>query len=195
MIQHCRKALHSRTRENPLVNQIQKALWRKFKPLVSRNKNLYTLKEVKENALSSEGKSCRPKTKTTMNRCVPWPLSLKQVAKTTLAQWKCTTFRGTIYPREEKNVPPFFIAIKSAALWRIECEIRRRRWRIRIQQKKKKIREKTDALAGFPHIRTRVRVARNARARNLLGKTVANWCVNSFDSRIQTWQKWAEEGR
>ena len=62
-------------------------------------------------------------------------------------------------------------------------------------KKKKKIREKTDALAGFPHIRTRVRVARNARARNLLGKTVANWCVNSFDSRIQTWQKWAEEGR
>ena len=24
---------------------------------------------------------------------------------------------------------------------------------------------------------------------------VANWSVNSFDNRIQTWQKWAEKGR
>ena len=47
----------------------------------------------------------------------------------------------------------------------------------------------------FQHIRTEgVRVARNVRARNLR-MIVANWSVNSFDSRIQTWQKCAEEGR
>ena len=37
-------------------------------------------------------------------------------------------------------------------------------------------------------------VTRNARTRNLR-MIVANWSVNSFDSWIQTWQKWAEEGR
>ena len=37
-------------------------------------------------------------------------------------------------------------------------------------------------------------VMQNARARNLR-MIVANWSVDSFDSRIQTWQKWAEEGR
>ena len=42
--------------------QIQKALWRKLEPLFSSNKKLYTSKEVKENALESEGKSCRPET-------------------------------------------------------------------------------------------------------------------------------------
>ena len=47
----------------------------------------------------------------------------------------------------------------------------------------------------FQHIRTEeVRVARNACARNLR-MIVANWSVNSFDSRIQMWQKWAEKGR
>ena len=39
-----------------------------------------------------------------------------------------------------------------------------------------------------------VHVTWNAQARNLR-MIVANWSVNSFDSRIQTWQKWAEEGR
>ena len=34
-----------------------------------------------------------------------------------------------------------------------------------------------------------VRVTRNARARNLR-MIVANWSVNSFDSRIKTWQEW-----
>ena len=62
MIQHCRKTLHSRTKENHLVSQIQKALWRKLKPLFSRNKKLYASKEVKENALASEAKSRRPET-------------------------------------------------------------------------------------------------------------------------------------
>ena len=39
-----------------------------------------------------------------------------------------------------------------------------------------------------------VHVMQNARARNLR-MIVANLSVDSFDSRIQTWQKWAEEGR
>ena len=54
--EHCRKTLHSRTKENRLVIQIQKALWRKVTPLFSRNKKLYSI-EVKENALASEGNS------------------------------------------------------------------------------------------------------------------------------------------
>ena len=58
---HCRKTLPSRTKEIRLVIQIQKALWRKLEPLFSRNKKtLYASKEVKEIALASEGKSCRP---------------------------------------------------------------------------------------------------------------------------------------
>ena len=70
VIQHSRKTLHSRTKENRLVIQIQKALWRKLEPLFSRNNKLYPSIEVKENALASEGKSCRPETITTVNRCV-----------------------------------------------------------------------------------------------------------------------------
>ena len=81
MIQHCRKTLHSRTKENRLVIQIQKALWRKLEPLFSRNKKLHASKEVKENALASEGKSCRPETITTVNRYVSRPLSVKHAAK------------------------------------------------------------------------------------------------------------------
>ena len=50
--------------------QIQKALWRKLEPLFSRNKKLYASKEVKENVLASEGKSCRQETITTVNRYV-----------------------------------------------------------------------------------------------------------------------------
>ena len=58
---HCRKTLHSRTKEMRLIIEIQKALWRILEPLFSRNKKkLYASKEVKEIALASEGKSCRP---------------------------------------------------------------------------------------------------------------------------------------
>ena len=58
---HCRKTLYSRTKEIRLVIQIQKTLWRKLEPLFSRNKKkLYASKGVKEIALASEGKSCRP---------------------------------------------------------------------------------------------------------------------------------------
>ena len=44
VIQHCRKTLHSRTKENRLVIQIQKALWRKLEPLFSRNKKALRFK-------------------------------------------------------------------------------------------------------------------------------------------------------
>ena len=76
VIQHSRKTLHSRIKENRLVIQIQGALWRKLQPLFSRNKKLYASKEVKENALASEGKSCRPETITTVNRYVCHDLSV-----------------------------------------------------------------------------------------------------------------------
>ena len=51
-------------------------VWRKLEPLFNRNKKLYASKEVKENALASEGKSCRPETKTTVNRYVCHDLSV-----------------------------------------------------------------------------------------------------------------------
>ena len=117
MIQHCRKTLYSRTKENRLVIHIQKALWRKLEPLFSRNKKLYASKEVKENALASEGKSCPPETITTVNWYVSWPLSMKHAAKIrakiTFAQWKCRTFQSIIYPAEEKN----FIGMSSILAW------------------------------------------------------------------------------
>ena len=117
VIQHRRKTLHSRTKENRLVSQIQKALWRKWWPLFSRNKKLYVSKEVKENALASEGKSCRPETITTVNRYVSWPLSVKHAAKIrakiTFAQSKCRTFQSIIYPAEEKP----FIGTSSILAW------------------------------------------------------------------------------
>ena len=123
MIQHCRNTFHSRTKENRLVIQIQKALWRKLRPLFSRNKKLYASKEVKENALSAEGNSCWPKTKTAVNRCVPWPLSVKQGAEITFAQWKCP-------PRRRKNL------WEQAAFWhevKVAINTRRcnscRRWK------------------------------------------------------------------
>ena len=50
----------------------QKALWRKLEPLFNRNKKLYTSKEVRENALASEDKSCWPEHSKSI--CVPWPL-------------------------------------------------------------------------------------------------------------------------
>ena len=73
--------------------------------LFSRNKKLYASKEGKENALVSEGKSCRPETITTVNRyiCVSLPLSVKYAAKITFAQWKCRTFQSIIYPAEKKK--------------------------------------------------------------------------------------------
>ena len=118
MIQHCRKTLYSRTKENRLVIHIQKALWRKLEPLFSRNKKLYASKEVKENALASEGKSCRPETITTVNRYVSCPLGVKPYAakiptKITFAQWKCRTFQSIIYPGEGKN----FMGRSSILAW------------------------------------------------------------------------------
>ena len=44
VIQYCRKTLHSRTKENRLVIQIQKALWKKLQPLFNRNKKVYASK-------------------------------------------------------------------------------------------------------------------------------------------------------
>ena len=113
MIWHCRKRLHSWTKENCLVIQIQKALWRKLEPLFSGNKKLHVSKEVKENVLASEGKSCWSETITTVNRYLSWPLSVKHAAKITFAQWKCRTLQSIIYPSEEIN----FIGTSSILAW------------------------------------------------------------------------------
>ena len=66
MIRHCRKTLQSRTKENRLVIQIQKRFGENWNPYSAVVKKIYVSKEVKENALASEGKSCRPETMTTV---------------------------------------------------------------------------------------------------------------------------------
>ena len=60
-------------------------------------KKLYASKEVKENALASEGKSCRPENNNySQSICMSWPLSVKHAAKITFAQYKCRTFQSII---------------------------------------------------------------------------------------------------
>ena len=68
VIQHCRKKLHSRTKENRL-DQIQKALWRKLEPLFSRNKKSFTLQKRSKNMrLHHRANPADQKTITTVNR-------------------------------------------------------------------------------------------------------------------------------
>ena len=45
--------------------------------------------------------------------CVPWPVSVKQAAKITIAQWKCATVQIIIYPAGKKN----FIGTSSILAW------------------------------------------------------------------------------
>ena len=76
-------------RKSLSVIQIKEGLWRKLKnlkPLFSCNEDLYVSKEVKENALASEGKSSIMPTRSNNLRksiCVSSPLTMKQVAKIT----------------------------------------------------------------------------------------------------------------
>ena len=74
---HCRKTLHSRTKEIRLVIQIQKALWRKLEPLFSRNKKSFTLqKRTKKLRLHQRANPADQKTVTTANRYVCHDLSV-----------------------------------------------------------------------------------------------------------------------
>ena len=71
----------------------------------SRNEELYVSKEVKENALASQGKSYRPETIPAKNSlCLSRPLSLKQAAKVTFAQLKRRTLQSIIYPPEQNSL-------------------------------------------------------------------------------------------
>ena len=74
---HCRKTLHSWTKEIRLVIQIQKALWRKLEPLCSRNKKNFTLqKRSKKLRLHQKANPADQKTITTVNRYVCHDLSV-----------------------------------------------------------------------------------------------------------------------
>ena len=87
---HCRKTLHSRTKEIRLVIQIQKALRRKLEPLFSRNKKSFTpQKRSKKFRLHQRANPADQKTITT--------------AKITFAQYKCRTFQSIIYPADKNN--------------------------------------------------------------------------------------------
>ena len=60
----------------PITAKDPEGTLEKLKPLFRCNKKPYVSKEVKENALSSKGKSCRPETKTIVNRYVCHDLSV-----------------------------------------------------------------------------------------------------------------------
>ena len=114
MIQRCRKTLHSRTKENRLVIQIQKALWRKLEPLFSRNKKALRFKRGQRKCACIRGQILPTRNNNhSKSICVSWPLSVKHAAKITFAQWKCRTFQSIIYPAEKKN----FIGISNILAW------------------------------------------------------------------------------
>ena len=52
-----------------------------LKVYLAANEEVYISKEVKENALTSESKSCRPDSNRRKSICVSRPLSMKQAAK------------------------------------------------------------------------------------------------------------------
>ena len=77
---HCRKTLHSWTKEICLVIQIQKALWRNLEPLFSRNKKSFTLqKRSKKLRLHQRANPADQKTITTVNRYVCHDLSVRNM--------------------------------------------------------------------------------------------------------------------
>ena len=85
-----------------------------WNPYSAVMKTLYASKEAKENALASEGKSCRPENNNySQSICMSWPLSVKHAAKITFAQYKCRTFQSIIYPADKNN----FIGISSILAW------------------------------------------------------------------------------
>ena len=115
MIQRCRKTLHSRTKENRVVIQIQKALWRKLETLFSRNKLALRFKRGQRKCACIRGQIL-PTIKNNYSKsiCVSWPLSVKHAANIiTFAQWKCRTFQSIIYPAGKKN----FIGISNILAW------------------------------------------------------------------------------
>ena len=87
VIRHCRKTLHSWTKENHLVIQIQKALWRKLEPLFSRNKKALHFKRGQRKCASIRGQ-IRPTINNNYSKsiCVSCPLRVKHEFKITFAQ-------------------------------------------------------------------------------------------------------------
>ena len=84
MIRHCRKTLHSWNKENHLVIQIQKALWRKLGPLFSRHKKALRFKRGQRKCASIY---VRGQILPTINNnysksiWVSWPLSVYPASK------------------------------------------------------------------------------------------------------------------
>ena len=80
---YCRKTLHSRSKENRLVLQIQMALWRKLE--LNYNKKLYASKNCGQRKCSciSRGQILSTRDKNhSKSLCVP--VSVKQTAKITI---------------------------------------------------------------------------------------------------------------
>ena len=117
MIQHCKKTLHSRTKENRLVIQIQKALWRTLEPLFSRNKKALRFKRGQRKCACIRGQILP-----TRNNNYS-----KSMYVMTSQRETCRTFQSIICPAEKNNfteisiilawgksrvgLPPPFIAI------------------------------------------------------------------------------------
>ena len=114
VIQHSRKTLHSRIKENRLVIQIQGALWRKLQPLFSRNKKALRFKRGQRKCACIRGQILPTRNNNySKSICMSWPLSVKHAAKITFAQCKCRTFQSIIYPADENK----FIEISSTLAW------------------------------------------------------------------------------
>ena len=85
----------TRTTGNRLVIQIQKALWRKLEPLFSHDKKALRFKRGLRKYSCVRG-SCRPETKTTVNRYVFHDLSVA---------YESHLFSENVGPVPEHNLP------------------------------------------------------------------------------------------
>ena len=99
-----------------IIVQFQGAFWRKPNN-PNGNKEVYVSKEVKENALAREGKSCRPNNCRRKSICVSRPISMKQGSKIIFAlpQSKHRTIQSII-AREKYNCESSFDMTACQAL-------------------------------------------------------------------------------
>ena len=75
-VQRCRKHYTHGLKKIAELFRSKRHFGENWKPYSAVIKNLYASKKVKENALVSEGKSCRPETITTVNQYVCHDLSV-----------------------------------------------------------------------------------------------------------------------
>ena len=106
-------------RKSLSVIHIKEGLWRQLnnlKPLFSRNEELYVSKEVKENTLTSEGKSSVMPTRNINLRksiCVSRPLNMKLACKQALFYFSFRSFQ-----KHHKSPAVYILSPALDGLWR-----------------------------------------------------------------------------